>query len=83
MMGEYAELALAGFVDEETGEIIDGDAPGYPRRMSDRKAERQFRDGKPAKTCSCIIPGCGQKFRGNTHYNDFLTHYKAKHGKQS
>jgi hypothetical protein len=35
-MGEIAEAILEGLLDEETGELIDGTAPGYPRRMSDR-----------------------------------------------
>lgn len=34
-MGEIAEMLLEGLLDEETGELIDGEAPGYPRRMSD------------------------------------------------
>src|SRR3954471_7082308 len=33
-MGEIAEMMLEGLLDEETGELIDGEAPGYPRRMS-------------------------------------------------
>ena len=36
-MGEIADMMLEGFMDEETGEIIDGEAPGYPRRMSDNE----------------------------------------------
>ena len=34
-MGEIAEMMLEGLLDEETGELIDGEAPGYPRRMSE------------------------------------------------
>lgn len=34
-MGEIADMMLDGFLDEETGEYIDGDSPGFPRRMSD------------------------------------------------
>lgn len=30
-MGEIAEMMIDGFLDWETGEMIDGDAPGYPR----------------------------------------------------
>lgn len=37
-MGEIAEMMLNGFLDEETGEVIDGTEPGYPRRMSDALA---------------------------------------------
>ena len=78
-MGEIAEMMLEGFLDEETGEVIDWASPGYPRRMSDRQQEREFRKAKPAKSCVCIWPGCGHRFRPNTHYSDFLVHYAAKH----
>ena len=39
-MGEIAEMMLEGLLDEETGELIDGEAPGYPRRMSAGNAPR-------------------------------------------
>lgn len=57
-MGEIAEMMLDGFLDEETGEFIDGDAPGYPRRMSDanRAPRRQDR-----KTHCCRY--CGKRFK--------------------
>ena len=46
-MGEIAEMMLDGFLDEETGEVIDGEAPGYPRRMSAcPTCQRLFRDDK-------------------------------------
>jgi hypothetical protein len=35
MPGEIADMMLNGFLDEETGEVIDGTEPGYPRRMAD------------------------------------------------
>jgi hypothetical protein len=78
-MGEIAEAMLDGLLDEETGELIDGTAPGYPRRVSDRREERRFKRQAPAKTCSCIAPGCAKKFRPSTAYQDFLTHWQAKH----
>ena len=46
-MGEIAEMMLEGFLDEETGEVIDGDAPGFPRRMSDPNC--YYRDRPPSK----------------------------------
>ena len=57
-MGEIAEMMLEGFLDEETGELIDGKAPGYPRRMSayDDRQHSRPRD----KEC----PVCKRKFRG-------------------
>lgn len=32
-MGEIADMMLDGFLDEQTGELIDGESPGYPRTM--------------------------------------------------
>lgn len=32
-MGEIADMIIEGLLDSETGELIDGDAPGYPRTM--------------------------------------------------
>lgn len=80
-MGEIAEMMLDGFLDEETGEVIDGDAPGYPRRVSDHRADREFTRSRPTKTCACIVPGCGKKFRPSTAYSDFLNHYQTQHAK--
>lgn len=82
-MGEIAEAMLSGLFDCETGELIDGDAPGYPRRMSDLKQKRAFRAARPTKMCACVVPGCAKTFRPSTNYADFLIHYRAKHGKQS
>ncbi len=32
-MGDIADMMIEGFLDSETGEFIDGDAPGYPRTI--------------------------------------------------
>lgn len=52
-MGEIAEMMLEGLLDEETGELIDGDAPGYPRRMSEatRPMRRQERKAHICRYC--------------------------------
>ena len=34
-MGDIADMMIDGTLDYETGEYIDGNSPGYPRRMSD------------------------------------------------
>ncbi len=34
-MGEYADQIIDGFVDQYTGEVIDGHSPGYPRQKRD------------------------------------------------
>lgn len=44
-MGEHADMIIEGYVDEVTGVVIDGDAPGYPRRSGsggkNRKGKRR------------------------------------------
>lgn len=30
-MGEIADMMIEGFLDEQTGEFLDGKSPGYPR----------------------------------------------------
>ena len=40
-MGEYADLFLDGILDEETGELIDGESPGHPRSPTRDRRERQ------------------------------------------
>jgi len=37
MMGEIADMMIEGLLDGETGELIDGDAPGHPRTMRNKK----------------------------------------------
>lgn len=61
-MGEIAEMMLEGFLDEETGEVIDGDAPGFPRRMSDGPPGFAERDVRQKRDTKC--PTCKRKFRG-------------------
>ena len=52
-MGQAADDIIDGLINGETGEFIDGDAPGYPRSMRDadpkRKAqfERKLRFTQP------------------------------------
>ena len=48
-MGEIAEMMLDGLLDEETGEFIDGEAPGYPRRMSEMHQSERAAD-KPSRS---------------------------------
>ena len=40
-MGEIADMVLDGMLDEETGKVIDGEAPGYPRRLSEMTQKAQ------------------------------------------
>lgn len=72
-MGEYADMILDGLVDEETGELIDGDAPGYPRRM--RKArEKQRTPVRP----QCGM--CGKRLKSKQGLRD---HRRDAHGLNS
>lgn len=54
-MGEYADMILDGLIDSETGELIDGHAPGYPRRRWKGKP----RCGEGNERC----PQCGKRFK--------------------
>jgi len=72
-MGDAADMILEGLLDEETGELIDGEAPGYPRSPA-RDARRRLRRRKPAGTTPC--PLCSKRFRGDA---GLAAHYQAKH----
>lgn len=74
-MGDAADMILDGLLDEETGELIDGDAPGYPRSPT-REARQRMRPRrrKPKGTTPCEL--CGKKFRGDA---GLAAHYQAKH----
>lgn len=66
-MGEYADMFLDGLLDEETGELIDGDAPGYPR--SPTRDARESRDKIKCPTCGKVVKKVG-----------LSQHQKDKHG---
>ena len=65
-VGEYADLFLDGIVDEETGEVIDGEAPGYPRSPT-----------REARNKPHICPECEKRFRTRQGVED---HARDKHG---
>lgn len=76
-MGEIAEMMLEGLLDEETGELIDGEAPGYPRSMR-RDAAEQSKLVNQTRVVAALpfpCPGCGRSFR---HKGDFRSHRRAK-----
>ena len=62
-MGEIAKMMLDGFMDEETGEIIDWTAPGYPRRMSDRFATGGTHPRTPAEQAARTAKNKARKAR--------------------
>jgi len=74
VIGEISEMYLEGFLDEETGEMIDGTSPGYPRRQSDPNCyiALQARSKRP-RTIPC--PGCNRKFNS---VDAMAWHRKAK-----
>lgn len=53
-MGEIADMMIEGFLDSETGELIDGDSPGYPRTMQRQKTKQ-----RSGPKC----PECGKRLR--------------------
>lgn len=69
-MGDAADLILDGTVDEETGELIDGESPGYPRSPT--------RDARRAKQWASRVkcPRCGKLCASEQGLAD---HAKAKH----
>ena len=67
-MGDVADMILEGFLDSVTGEVIDGDAPGYPRTE-----EVDYRPGRKRHKC----PTCGKKFG---RPGPLSQHRRDKHG---
>jgi hypothetical protein len=57
VMGEYAEMIIDGFVDQYTGEVIDGHSPGYPRSKARKKRGYGKSDGE------FMCKKCGRHFR--------------------
>lgn len=67
-MGEYADMFLDGTLDSETGELIDGDSPGYPRRKL-----KKHSGNRHGPRC----PECGKKLRSEQGVRD---HRRDAHG---
>ena len=77
-MGDAADMILDGLLDEETGELIDGTAPGYPRSPErdsrNRRTQNRRRRRSPPGTLPC--PLCGKLCRGDA---GLAEHQQAKH----
>ena len=76
-MGELADLILDGLIDEETGKLIDGNAPGFPRSMRADVAEQSKLENQ-ARTAAALpfpCPGCGRSFK---HKGNRRAHQRAK-----
>ena len=72
-VGEYADMIIDGFVDQYTGEVIDGDSPGYPRSKSRNSRKRKTHD----KACGDFrCEKCGRYFRSERAVAD---HTKDMH----
>ena len=78
-MGEIAEMFLDGTLDEETGELIDGDSPGYPRSASRDARERRAVPQPKPKRHAC--PTCGKRFKtaGSRQQHERDAHGAATH----
>ena len=65
-MGEIAEMVLDGLLDEETGELIEGTSPGYPRSPSrDARIVRQKQKAPPGEG-AIACPLCQKRVRSLT-----------------
>ena len=71
-MGEYADMIIDGFVDQYTGEIIDGDSSGYPR--SKRKSRNRKSHNKSSGIFRC--EKCGRHFQSE---QSVIDHTKDMH----
>lgn len=69
-MGEIADMTIEGFLDSETGEVIDGTAPGYPRTKG------SYPKGKRLSSKKHRCPVCGKKLRTQQGLRD---HQRDKH----
>jgi len=69
VMGEAADQVLEGYRDWETGEIIDGTSPGFPRQ----KIRKHNPKNKRPRTIAC--PGCNRMFNSP---DGMAWHRKAK-----
>ena len=72
-MGDIADMILEGLLSEDTGEVIDGDSPGYPRKMPvGRKASKEGED----------CPICGKRLKSESgvsqHMQDKHPHWREE-----
>jgi uncharacterized C2H2 Zn-finger protein len=63
-VGEYADMILDGFVDQYTGEVIDGRSPGYPRSKRRKKVK--------ASTGGFRCNRCGKWFKTQEGVDDHI-----------
>lgn len=66
-MGDIADMMMDGLIDKETGELIDGEAPGYPRKKRIQYTNKRW---------SC--DWCDKWFTTRAGYEQ---HQRDKHGK--
>ena len=67
-MGEIADMMIEGFLDEETGEVIDGHSPGHPRsptRDARNKKKRKKKERKIPKPLAFICATCQERFEND------------------
>ena len=78
-MGEIADQICSGFLDEETLEMIDGDAPGYPRSPERDKRHRGARHSRCTREKLYECKVCGKRFKTAASLQQ---HVAAKHGRE-
>ena len=71
-MGEIADMMIEGLIDAETGELLDGEAPGYPRSKYGNIPGAQEPNQKTGFACDM----CGKYLRTEQGLRD---HVRGKH----
>ena len=61
-MGEYADMIIEGFIDQFTGEVIDGDSPGYPRSKKKKTRKTRGWNSRKNRGGSFACDQCKRKF---------------------
>lgn len=92
-MGDIADMVLDGTLDEETGEYIGDDGPGWPRNMRTGKGFYDYGPSLAAtsptsdevvmvtlhRSTKIICPRCGRRVKAA----GIEQHYRDKHGERT
>jgi len=81
-MSEIADMMIEGLIDSETGELIDGDSPGYPRSVNwpgsvsfGRQKKKSYKPG-PVVSGKVQCPQCSKRVKAA----GLKDHLRDKHG---
>lgn len=73
-MGEIADMMIDGTLDMETGEFIDGESPGYPRRVGDSN-KHFLRSNKTCKELNGVAKFLAMKKFDHNEATDIIVKY--------